>query len=321
MLSLHSGVPKTPHAKLKNENNVTLAKTVSKTPLPVHAPGKATVTTEVRSRKGLVDKTPGKHLKNRGLQLQVQTLDGKSTLFIEEKPASASRKSIKQPRLSSTPIKTVQNDLASKLEAPELHLQEEEDLEPEYMPPTAVVPPISGEDFGLMSGTDMGRVLLELDRIPFHWYCAPPVSFKEEAFLIPEDQLIVPLGRLTPDSMASEDDVGFSTSATAVHIPEVSQSKRTHSRIPSGIPTRSSARIAKAAAVKTSTERTALRSQPSTIRSTRSRGNLTTSKLPAPQAKGKDKVPAEEDDDDDLSDLQEYLDRYEDPIDEFYFDV
>ena len=59
------------------------------------------------------------------------------------------------------------------------------------------VPPIGGEDFGLMSGTEMGKALLEFDRIPLHWYDAPPISFEEEMFLIPEDQLIVPLGRLS----------------------------------------------------------------------------------------------------------------------------
>ena len=120
----------------------------------------------------------------------------------------------------------------------------------------------------------------------------------------------------------SDDEIEFPTSATAVHIPEVSHPKRTHSRVPSGIPTRSSARIAKAVAVKSLTaERPLPRAQPGTVRSTRSRSNLTASNPSIPKGKGKGKATTDDYDEDDLSDLQEYLDRYEDQIDEFYFDV
>jgi hypothetical protein len=32
--------------------------------------------------------------------------------------------------------------------------------------------------------------------IPYHWYDDTPISFEEEAFFIPDDLLIVPLGAL-----------------------------------------------------------------------------------------------------------------------------
>jgi hypothetical protein len=32
--------------------------------------------------------------------------------------------------------------------------------------------------------------------IPYHWYDDTPISFEEEAFFIPDDLLIVPLGIL-----------------------------------------------------------------------------------------------------------------------------
>lgn len=91
------------------------------------------------------DKTPGTHLQNRGLKFAVQTPGGKTTVFIEEKPPSASRKSVKLPRISAsfkTPNPATQKphwDVvdADVSEQEILEEEKEDDDEPEYMPPRA----------------------------------------------------------------------------------------------------------------------------------------------------------------------------------------
>jgi hypothetical protein len=96
-------------------------------------------------RKALLDKTPGTHLQNRGLKFAVQTPAGKTTVFIDQKPPSASRKSVKKPRVSAgfkTPNPATQKpywDVDEADVSQEIILQEEkeDDEEPEYMPPTA----------------------------------------------------------------------------------------------------------------------------------------------------------------------------------------
>lgn len=162
-----------PHSRLRNENNTQFggSKAFPKTPLPsakqilgkLNSPshynthkvlrrvadstqsGKPVATVATHLRKALLDKTPGTHLQNRGLKFAVQTPAGKTTVFIDQKPPSASRKSIKKPRVSTslkTPNPATQKphwDVDEADVSQEITLQEEkeDDDEPEYMPPMA----------------------------------------------------------------------------------------------------------------------------------------------------------------------------------------
>ncbi|CAG8667967.1 6121_t:CDS:2, partial [Acaulospora colombiana] len=88
MLAARSVLPKTPHAKLKNENQLAHNGSFPKTPLPAgkqllepaRSNGKPSlVESSTRPRKALLDKTPGAHLQNRGggIKLNVQPGNGK----------------------------------------------------------------------------------------------------------------------------------------------------------------------------------------------------------------------------------------------------
>lgn len=163
--------PKTPHTRLRNENSTQFAgnKAFPKTPLPSSKQilgkftwplnqtdietshtdstqsGKLVPGAATHLRKALLDKTPGTHLQNRGLKFAVQTPAGKTTVFIDQKPPSASRKSVKKPRPSAsfkTPNPATQKphwDVDEADVSQEITLQEEkeDDDEPEYMPPIA----------------------------------------------------------------------------------------------------------------------------------------------------------------------------------------
>lgn len=51
-------------------------------------------------------------------------------------------------------------------------------------------------EYGFRSGAELGKIFNDMAHIPYHWYDDTPISFEEEAFLIPDDLLIVPLGAL-----------------------------------------------------------------------------------------------------------------------------
>ena len=107
-------------------------------------------------RKALGDKTPGTHLQNRGLKLVVQNPGGKTTILIEEKPPSASRKSVKRPRVSAgfkTPNPATQKphwDVVDADVSEQIILKEEkeDDDEPEYMPPRVSSESIQPKNYG-----------------------------------------------------------------------------------------------------------------------------------------------------------------------------
>jgi hypothetical protein len=48
-------------------------------------------------------------------------------------------------------------------------------------------------DYDFPSGAEIGRALMEMARTSQFDYNKPPPSFEIEAFLIPDDQLVVPL--------------------------------------------------------------------------------------------------------------------------------
>jgi hypothetical protein len=167
--------PNTPHTRLRNENSTQFGgnKAFPKTPLPsakqilgklqfasLHhhqelrqvadstQSGKPVAGAATHLRKALLDKTPGTHLQNRGLKFAVQTPSGKTTIFIDQKPPSASRKSAKKPGVSlnfKTPNPATQKphwdvDEADVSQEITLQKEKEDDEEPEYMPP-----PVSSE--------------------------------------------------------------------------------------------------------------------------------------------------------------------------------
>jgi hypothetical protein len=95
-----------------------------------------------------VDKTPRTHLQNRGVKITLQDPNGKFLATLDQKPPSASRKSVKQPRPSAefqTPDPATRKPYWDVSETSILEqaaqvdpVQEEGDFdEPEYMPPTA----------------------------------------------------------------------------------------------------------------------------------------------------------------------------------------
>jgi hypothetical protein len=177
-----------------------------------------------RPRKALLDKTPGAHLQNRGggIKLNVQTGSGKQLVLLTEKPPSASRKSVKQPRKSSdlqVPAPEIgknQQHVGEKElteQVSQLNIVEEDDDEVEYMPPpvqrkwiqsheprllTCLVLALPIElEYDLPSGKEMGEKIMEIVTTPLHWYDdPPPISYDGEAFLYPEEYLVIPLGEL-----------------------------------------------------------------------------------------------------------------------------
>ncbi|KAG8780992.1 hypothetical protein FRC15_009109 [Serendipita sp. 397] len=255
MLSLQSAVPKTPHTKLKNENQLGGARLFPKTPLPKQfqvptTDGKpSTSAAASRPRKGLGDKTVT--VKNRSTNQEIQIKDGKSTISLVEKAPSASRKSVKQPRFSGAFQQQQQQEskqvdeggLAEKVAEIKLFdILDDDDLEPEYMPPTASVQPLENEYDYLMRGEDAAKAIMEIARVPFdQFFGRPPLSFNEEAFFLPDEYLEVPLSPLDSDSSDEEERPKSIQTAT-------SRTRRGVQNNP--VPTRSSLRLAQKAAVK-----------------------------------------------------------------------
>ncbi|KAG8832945.1 hypothetical protein FRC17_000274 [Serendipita sp. 399] len=256
MLSLHAAVPKTPHAKLKNENQLGGSRAFPKTPLPKQllvttTEGKpSTPVAASRLRKGLVDKTPGAHLKNRPTQPGIQLKDGEKTILLIEKAPSASRKSVKQPRFSEAlrPTDVKQSDeeeITNKVAEIKLFdvTDDDDDLEPEYMPPSASAQPL-GDEYALnFSGGETAKFIMEIARIPLdQWFEPPPLSYDEEAFFLPEELLRVPLSPLASDS---DSDVINTKPQEPTSTSHARRGAQKHA-----VPTRTSSRLAQKAAAK-----------------------------------------------------------------------
>ena len=58
------------------------------------------------------------------------------------------------------------------------------------------VAPLTDNQYEFRSGAELGKILNEMAHIPYHWYDDTPISFEEEAFLIPNELLTIPLGDL-----------------------------------------------------------------------------------------------------------------------------
>jgi len=109
--------------------------------------GKYAIELTAQPRKALVDKTPGTHLQNRGIKITLQDPNGKAFATLDQKPPSASRKSVKKPRPSAefqTPGPETRKPYWDVSETSILEqavqvdpVQEGDFDEPEYMPPTA----------------------------------------------------------------------------------------------------------------------------------------------------------------------------------------
>lgn len=170
-------------------------------------------------------------MQNRGTRITLRDPSGKDFVTLDEKPPSASRKSTKKPRVSQefkTPDPATRKpywDVSDTsiveqvaLPDPVMEVEKEEgDFdEVEYMPPRAermylsdltdgefkLRPRVMGggtalpidQEYGLPSGAELGRKLMEIATTPYHcYYDAPPPSFDHEAFFIPEEHLVVPL--------------------------------------------------------------------------------------------------------------------------------
>ena len=51
-------------------------------------------------------------------------------------------------------------------------------------------------EYNFHSGAELGKMLNDMAYIPYHLYDDTPISFDEEAFIIPDDLLNIPLGAL-----------------------------------------------------------------------------------------------------------------------------